>query len=463
MAAFCSTVLTLAIGLAAPVHADALTADQRMAVQIYKELIEINTVADAGDTGRAADAMAGRLLAAGFSAADVQVFKPAPDKGNLVARLRGTGARRPVLLLAHLDVVAANPKDWSLDPFTFVERDGYYYGRGTSDDKYMAATWVANLIRYKKEGYTPDRDIIVVLETDEEIGDRHAVGIRWLLKNHRNLIDAEYALNEGGGVAQRSGKPYRVNVAIDEKLAVNYALEVLNKGGHSSLPIPDNAIYHLAEGLARLSRFAFPINLTAATRASFEHEAEIAGKGTAADIRLVLSGAGDPEAAARLSARPSYNAALRTTCVTTMLAGGHATNALPQAARATINCRIMPGESPADIQATLVRVLADDKISVTQQGQPIPTAPSAINGELLSAIEKTAAEFWPGVPVVPVMAAGATDGKFLRNAGIPTYGHSGLVANEVRAHGRDERVAVKSFFEGGEYLYRLVKRISGGN
>ncbi len=463
-AAAVATAALLAFGGARPAPAQTLTAQQQLAFDIYKELVEIITVTDTGDTGRAADAMAARLRAAGFEAADVQVFKPAPRKGNLVARLRGTGARKPILLLAHLDVVEALPADWSFDPFKLTENDGYYYGRGSGDDKYMAATFVANLIRYKKEGFRPDRDIIVALETDEETGDDDALGIQWLIKNHRDLIDADFALNEGGGVGVKRGKPIRNSIQTSEKVYLTYRLEVTNKGGHSSLPRADNAIYQLAESLARLGRFSFPVNLNPTTRAYFGRTAELETPQTAADIRSVLSASPDPAALVRLNADAEYNAQLRTTCVATRLEGGHADNALPQTAGAVVNCRIMPDEKADDVTATLTRVLADAQISVTPLGKPELSSPSALNEGLLSVIEKTSAEFWPGVPVVPIMSTGATDGSYLRNAGIPTYGHSGLAGDvdDVRAHGKDERVAVKSFREGGEYLYRLVKRLSGG-
>src|SRR5499427_2799183 len=444
--------------------ARALTPQQQLAVDIYKELVEINTVTQTGDTGRAADAMAARLIKAGFDSADVQVFKPAQRKGNLVARLRGTGARKPILLLAHLDVVEALPEDWSVEPFRLTEKDGYFYGRGASDDKYMAATFVANLIRYRQEGYRPDRDIILALETDEEILDANAMGIQWLLKNHRDLIDAEFALNEGGGVGFKRGKPIRSSIQTSEKVTFSYTLGVTNKGGHSSVPSTDNAIYHLAEGLARLGKFSFPVNLNVTTRQSFERTIDLETPETAADIRSVLSANPDPAALARLSANPGYNAQLRTTCVATMLEGGHAYNALPQTARATVNCRIMPGERVEEVKATLVRVLADDQIVVTQIGEPVLSAPSALHEEIMGAIAKLSAEFWPGAPIIPTMSAGATDGSYLRNAGIPTYGHSGLAGDvdDVRVHGRDERALVRSFFDGQEYLYRLVKMLSGG-
>jgi Peptidase family M20/M25/M40/Peptidase dimerisation domain len=282
--------------------------------------------------------MAARLRAAGFSGDDVQVFKPAPRKGNLVARLRGTGARKPILLVAHLDVVEALASDWSFDPFKLTEKDGYFYGRGSGDDKFMAATFVANLIRYKQENFIPNRDIILALETDEEIGDSDGLGIQWLIKNHRDLIEAEYALNEGGGVGIKNGKLIGNSLQTMEKVYLNYRLEVLNKGGHSSVPSTDNAIYHLAEGLARLGKFSFPVNLNTTTRAYLARTAELESSQTAADIRSVLSASPDPAALARLSANPAYNAQLRTTCVATMLEGGHAVNALPQTARALVNC-----------------------------------------------------------------------------------------------------------------------------
>jgi acetylornithine deacetylase/succinyl-diaminopimelate desuccinylase-like protein len=456
-----AVVLTLAFGAGKTAHA--LTPQQQLAYDVYKELVEINTVTATGDTARAADAMAARLLAAGFDSADVQVFKPAPRKGNVVARLRGTGARKPILLLAHIDVVEARREDWTYDPFKLTEKDGYFYGRGTGDDKFMAAAFVANLIRYKQEGYKPDRDLILALETDEEILDGNGMGVQWLLANHRDLIDAEFALNEGGGVGLKRGKPIRNSIQTSEKVAYTYQLAVTNKGGHSSVPSPDNAIYHLAEGLARLGKFAFPVNLNTTTRQSFERSAELETREMAADIRAALSATPDPAALERLSANPAYNAQLRTTCVATMLEGGHAYNALPQTARAAVNCRILPGEKIEDVTATLTRVLADDKITLTPLASPVLSAPSAIDEGLLSAIEKTSAEFWPGTPVVPVMSTGATDGSYLRNAGIPTFGHSGLASDvdDNRAHGKDERVAVKAFYEGNEYLYRLVKRLSG--
>ena len=450
--------------MTSPAAAEASSPQRQLAFDIYKELVEINTVTATGDTARAAEAMAARLKAAGFPDADIQVSQPAPRKGNLVARLRGSGARKPILLLAHLDVVPANPEDWTVDPFKLTEKDGYYYGRGSGDDKYMAAAFVNNMIRYKQEGYKPDRDIILALETDEEILDRNALGIQWLLKNHRDLIDAEFAFNEGGGVGLKDGKPIRNSVQTSEKVALTYQLDVRDKGGHSSVPTKDNAIYRLAEGLLRLSRFSFPLDLNETTRAYFERAAQFEGEQTASDMRAVLQDKPDPAAISRLSANPVYNAQLRTTCVATILSGGHAANALPQLASAKVNCRIMPGEPVDEVKATLERVLADDQIAVTQLGQPVLSAPSALNEEIMGSIGKLTGEFWPGAVVLPTMSAGATDGSHLRNAGIPTYGHSGLAGDiyDIRAHGKDERVLIKSFYEGEDYLYRLVKVLSGG-
>lgn len=446
--------------------AEGLNPNQQRAFDIYKELIEINTVTATGDTLKAAEAMAARLRAGGFPDADVRVLSPAPRKGNLVARLRGTGARKPILLLAHIDVVPAAREDWSTDPFKLIEQDGYFYARGSGDDKYMAAVFVANLIRYRQEGYKPDRDIIVALETDEEILDKDALGIQFLLKNHRDLIDAEFALNEGGGVGLREGAPVRNSVQTSEKVSVSYALTVKNKGGHSSVPVADNAIYRLAAGLTRLSAFSFPIRLTETTRAYFERMAQMTGGQFADDLRAVLSGESDSTAPSviRLSANAFFNAQLRTTCVATMLEGGSAINALPQLASAKVNCRLIPGEPIEGVKAALEKTLADDQIVVTQLDSPVLSAPSALSDQIVGPITKLSAEFWPGAVVLPTMSTGATDGSYLRNAGIPTYGHSGLASDvsESRAHGRDERILVKSFFEGGEYLYRLVKAFAGG-
>ena len=455
---------TLLVASAHAGRAQALNANQQLARDIYKELIEINTTTDAdpGGTTQAAEAMAARLRAAGFAAADVQVLSAGPRDGNLVARLRGSGAagRKPILLLAHLDVVAARRDDWSIDPFTFTEKDGFYYGRGTSDDKAMAAIWIANMIRMKQEGFVPDRDLIVALTSDEEGGDHN--GVEWLLANKRELVDAAYALNEGGGGFLKNGKPFVHNVQAAEKVYYDFTFEVRNKGGHSSRPVKDNAIYHLANALARLERYDFPVMLNDVTRAYFERLARAETGQTAADMRAVAKNPADAAAVRRLSAQPVYNSMLRTTCVATQLQGGHAPNALPQLARANVNCRVLPNHDVKDVQATLVRLAGDTAVHVSPAPEPRGGPASPLSDEVLRPIERLTAEMWPGIPVVPVMSTGATDGRPLRQGGIPTYGVSGLFGDmdDSRAHGRDERMLIKSFFEGQEFLYRLVKELS---
>jgi acetylornithine deacetylase/succinyl-diaminopimelate desuccinylase-like protein len=435
------------------------TGEQAALREIYRELVEINTTDSVGDNTQAAEAMAARLRAAGFPAADVQVLAPAPRKGNLVARFRGTGARKPLLLLAHLDVVEARREDWTTDPFTLVEKDGYFYGRGTSDDKAMAAIFVDTLIRLKREGFRPTRDIILALTADEELGSSSKYnGVRWLLANHRSLIEAELAINEGGGGEIRGGRHTVNRLQTGEKVPINFRLEVTNPGGHSSRPQKDNAIYQLAEGLVRLSGFEFPASLNETTRMYFERTASQHSGQLADDMRGAAKTPPDPAALARLSADSVYNSTLRTTCVATRLEGGHATNALPQTARATVNCRVLPGEKPEDVQATLVRVLASDKITVTVTSEFIASPPSPLNPDLMSRVERITTEMWPGALVIPSMSTGATDSRWLRNAGIQSYGVSGLFyARDSRAHGMDEHVSVSAFYEGQTFLYRLVK------
>ena len=448
-------VALLALGAAPVPPDDALRA-------IYKELVEINTVDPAGDDTRAARAMEARLLAAGFPAADVQVLEPQPRKGNLVARLHGTGARRPLLLLAHLDVVEARREDWSVDPFTLLEKDGYFYGRGTGDDKAMAAIWIATLIRLREEGFRPDRDIVVALTSDEETGP--ANGVDWLLKTHRDLVDADLALNEGGRGQIKDGRYIANGIQASEKVFESFRLEVTNPGGHSSLPRKDNAIYRLAAGLGRLAAFDFPVQLGEVTRAYFDRMASLTPGPEAADMKAVLRAPPDPEAVARLSLSPYENALMRTTCVATRLEGGHAENALPQMARAIVNCRILPGTPAGEVQATLVRVLADDGISVTSLAPAKPSPPSPLTPDIMGPVAEVTSEMWPGVPVLPMMSTGATDSLYLRQSGVRAYGVSGLFGDvsDNRAHGKDERVGVRQLYEGREFLYRLVKRLSSG-
>jgi len=441
---------------------DSLLPDAQLFRQIYQELVEINTTESAGDTVRAAEAMAARLRAGGLPAADIRVLSSGPRKGNLVARLRGTGALRPLLLIAHIDVVEAKPEDWDFDPFRLQEVDGYFRGRGTIDDKAMASIFVANLIRYVAEGFRPDRDIILALTTDEELSDSPHDGAHWLLEHHRDLIDAEFGINEGGGGALKDGRPARMSVQLAEKVYQSFRLEVKDPGGHSSLPRRDNPIYRLAQGLGRLAKYDFPVRLNAVTRAYFEKAAPTEDRDVAAAIGSLLGGSSDPQALAPLSERAPYNAQIHTTCVATLLEAGHAENALPQTARATVNCRIMPDEPVADVERTLLRVIDDPKIAVIPIGQAVLSPPSPLNPELMTAVERLTAQMWPGVPVVPTMSAGYTDSRWLRNAGIPAYGVSGLFSDPGRngVHGLNEQIGVKELYAGKEFLYRLVKTLA---
>jgi acetylornithine deacetylase/succinyl-diaminopimelate desuccinylase-like protein len=450
-----------------PAQAQAPTPAQQALRALYKELVEINTTDSAGSCTAAAEAMRAHLKAGGIPDADLHLLVPpgGPKKGNLVARLRGTGAKKPILLLAHLDVVEAKREDWARDPFKLIEENGYFYARGASDDKAMAAVFIDNLMRYRREGYRPERDIILALTCDEEIIPSKFNGVEFLLKHHRPLVDAEFALNEGaGGLLDRDGKPVRMAIQAGEKVFLTYTLEVINRGGHSSVPVKDNAITHLAGGLARLGAFDFPFKLSDTTRAYFERLSAIETGPVAADMKAILRNPPDPEALARLSQIAPYNATVRTTCVATMVDAGHATNALPQRARATVNCRILPGESVDEVQKTLVRVLADDRIKITPQGEATLSPPPPLTREILGPFEAVSAQLWPGVPVVPTMLVAATDSRFLNNAGIWSYGMSGMFRDPDGGgvHGLNERIRVRSLYEGHEFLYRVVKLYAGG-
>ncbi len=438
-------------------------AEKKLAHDIYKEFVEIQSGFTTGATTPVAEAAAARLRAAGFPEADIFVGGANPTKANLVVRYHGTGALKPVLLLAHIDVVEAKREDWSMDPFQLIERDGFFYGRGTGDDKAQAAIWIANLIQYKKEGFKPDRDIIVALTADEEGGGPYN-GVDWLLKNHRDLIDSEFALNEGGWGEESKGKKISNDLQVSEKYVINFRLEVRNKGGHSSMPVADNAIYRLAAALQRLANFGFPLKPNEVTAAYFQQMAKIETGPLKED--LAKAGKGSQEALQRLAAAsPVWNAALRTTCVATLLEGGHAMNALPQLAAATVNCRVLPEDSVDYVHTTLQRVVADDQVSVKILGESAPGPASALRPDVLAAVTRATEALWPNVPVVPIMVMGATDGKALRIAGIPTYGVQGIFfdRDDIRFHGRDERVGVQSFYEGQAFLYELVKTLSKGS
>ncbi len=436
-------------------------ADRALVRAIYQELLEINTTHSSGSTTVAAEAMAARLRAAGIPAADIAVLGPSAKKGNLVARLRGKGGEKPLLLLAHLDVVEAKREDWSVDPFKLLEKDGFFYARGSLDDKAMAAIFTESMIRMKSEKTPLRRDVILALTADEEGGDEEN-GVDWLLREHRALVDAGLVLNEGGGGRMRAGKYLLNGVQAAEKTYMDFELAVTNKGGHSSLPVKDNAIYRLANGLIRLERLVFPIELNEVTRAYLDGAARVESADVAKDLRAVAKQPSDAAALARLAAQPSYNAMLRTTCVATEIAGGHAANALPQRATATVNCRILPGHTAAEVQSAIVGALADAEIKVAMTGREIFGPRAAIDPGFLEIVERVSAETFPGVPVVPMMSTGATDSKYFRLAGIPAYGVSGLFVDvdDVRAHGRDERLGVAQFYEGQVFLWRLVQALA---
>ena len=431
---------------------------------IFKELIEVNTSDSAGNTGVLAARIAGRLKAAGFPAGDITILGYDPKFQSLVARYRGRNAgRKPILLMAHLDVVAARREDWSFDPYGFRELDGYYYGRGTSDNKAGVATLVANLIRLKQEKFVPDRDLIMVLTADEETTGQ---SITWLMKEHRDLIDAEYALNtDGGGGSLKNGKPVSFSVQTAEKIFLHLQLDVRNKGGHSSLPVKDNAIYRLATALTRVGGYDFPVRLNETTRAFFER-ASLSETGRRATDMRALAATSDPAAAARLSEEsPYFNSVMRTTCVATLLTGGHADNALPQLARANVNCRILPDDTQDSVKAVLTRVVNDPEVDITVKTAARPSPPSPLRTDIVGPVERLVKEMWPTATVVPEMSTGATDGLDVRNGGIPVYGVGALFGEEgdSREHGRDERVGVDAFHRSTAFWYQLVKALTSGD
>jgi acetylornithine deacetylase/succinyl-diaminopimelate desuccinylase-like protein len=465
---FCNLVLAQPQTSLSPEHlsSEHLSSEHQAAHDIFKELIEINTTdTPAGNVTTAAEAMAARFRAAGFSAEDVQVIGPLPNKKNLVVRFRGHGQAKPILFLAHLDVVEALRQDWSMDPFKLNEVDGFFYGRGTSDIKQGDTELVANFIRLKKEGWTPSRDLIIALTADEEGGESN--GVQWLIKNHRELIDAEFCINtDAGGFETKKGKRLLLGMQTSEKNYVDFRLEVKSNGGHSSRPVKDNAIYHLAQGLARLADFDFPVSLNETTRGYFERTAPLESPATGADFQAVIgTDQSKADAAAKhLSESSAYfNALLRTTCVATRLEGGHANNALPQTAAANVNCRMLPQDSLQNVQSTLKRVLGDDRITVSVVGEAVPAPASAINPVIVGKLQALSGKLYGGLPIVPVMDTGASDGKYLRIAGIPSYGVPGVFedVDDSRAHGKDERIGVKDFYDGVDFYYEFIKSLAG--
>jgi acetylornithine deacetylase/succinyl-diaminopimelate desuccinylase-like protein len=449
--------------------------DRAEAREIFKQLIEINTTdTPLGNVTTATAAMQKRFLDAGFPAADVLLLGPDARKQNLVVRLRagGTPTGKPVLFLCHMDVVEALRSDWSTDPFQFVEKDGYYYGRGSQDMKNSDAALVETFLRLHREGYKPRRDLILALTADEEGGKFN--GAEWLVREHRELVDAAYVINpDAGGVELDHGRAVVADVEATEKVYSDFQITATNRGGHSSLPRPDNAIYELTSALNKLAAYVFPFEMNEVTRTYFKNLAEQEMGQTQADIRAVLAAPPDLAAAARLGAEPSFNANFRTTCVATRLTAGHANNALPQTAQAIVNCRIFPGHSPEEIRRQLIGIFADDKLAVkfvSDAGVVSDTAPDrkamvppAPIPEVFGPLTRLTQAIWPGIAVTPVMENGASDSIYFAQTGIPSYGYSGIALerDDERAHGRDERLPVDSYWKSLDFFYSFAKAEGG--
>jgi len=464
MSKLIGAVAAIAIAATAA-HAQTASPDQAAFRDLYKELVETNTTYSAGSCTLAAERMAARLKAAGFPETDLHLLVPPdhPKDGNLVAVYPGKDPKaKAVLMLAHIDVVEAKREDWVRDPFKLVEEGGYFYGRGASDDKAQAAIWVDSLIRYRHEGFKPRRTIKMALTCGEE-GGGQVNGASWLAQTQRELIDAEFALNEGaGGAFDAAGKRVAHNIQAGEKTSVGFKLEVTNPGGHSSRPVPDNAIYHLIRARDRISQYEFPVQLNEATRGYFTKMSKIVGGETGAAMTAIVANPQDKAAYTTLSKDPSMHAILGTTCVATRLEAGHANNALPQRATAIVNCRIFPGVPVEEVQQTLVKVAADPAVSITwpSDGRSrVEAGAPPLTPQVMGPIEKLSAQMWPGVPVVPLLLAAGTDAKPLIAAGIPTYGVSGIFYEPDlgHIHGLNERIGVTSLYEGRDFLYRLVK------
>jgi acetylornithine deacetylase/succinyl-diaminopimelate desuccinylase-like protein len=470
--------LLAAMLFAARLQAQSITMDpatRQLAHDVFKQLIEINSTDSIGSTTAVAEAMRKRLLDAGFPAADVVVLGPNPRKGNMVARLRGRpgSTLKPVLIICHTDVVEAKREDWTTDPFVFTEKDGFFYGRGTQDMKNSDAAVVMAFIRMKRENYVPDRDLILALTADEEGGKSN--GVDWLVKNHPDLVNAEFVLNpDAGGLTTKNGKPILLGVEATEKLYADYRVAATNPGGHSSLPTPDNAIYHVADALSRLEKSPFPFELNEVTRAELTTRATLVQGQEADDIRAILKTPPDPAAMQRLAANPVYNATMRTTCVATMMSAGHAPNALPGHAQANVNCRILPGHSQEEVRQDLIRIFADPTLTVDyvdNSGEVLgkgsdraAAPPPPLNEAVFKPLRNTVHTMWPGLTILPEMETGASDSVITIAAGMPSYGFSGMAIEEgdERAHGRDERLGIESYYAGVEFEYLYLKAMTGG-
>ena len=459
----------VAIASLAQVQAQTPSPDETAFRDLYRQLIEINTTRSVGSCTAAAEAMRARLLAAGIPASDTQILAPPdrPKDGALIAVLHGRDrTAKPILLLAHIDVVEAKREDWERDPFKLIEEKGWFYARGASDDKAMAAVFTDSLIRYRQEGFKPRRDIKLALTCGEETSEIFN-SVRWLTETQPAVLSALFALNEGaGGEIDQNEKPVALQIQAGEKVYQDFALEASDVGGHSSRPTKNNPIVRLSAGLAKLGAHDFAIALNQATRGYFEAEAKLMPPEVAADMRAVLKNPPDEAAAERLWAvNPGWNGSLRTTCVVTEIEGGHAPNALPQHVRANVNCRILPGVPISEVQEEIVRVLGDGKISVSPTGEAgMQAPPPPLSERIMGPVRKVAGSIWPGVAIVPTMATGATDGRFLNATGVPTYGLSGMFhdAEGSRAHGLNERIRVKSLMDGRHFLYDVVKLYANG-
>lgn len=439
-------------------------ADEAAFRSLYKQLVETNTTLSAGSCTQAAEEMQARLVAAGIPKSDTQILTPPnrPKDGNLLALLRGSDAKaKPMLLLAHIDVVEAKREDWVRDPFKLVEENGWFYARGASDDKAMASVFTDSLIRYRKEGFKPKRDIKLALTCGEETPDTFN-GVHWLLKTHPDVLQAAFALNEGaGGELDANDKPVALQIQAGEKVYQDFELTAQDPGGHSSRPTHKNPIVWVSNALAKIGAYDFPIQLNDVTRAYFKAEIELQAPAIGADMRAVLADPPDPAAVQRLWAvNPGWNGIVRTTCTPTQVEGGHAPNALPQHVRANVNCRILPNTPVAEVQKQLVQIVGDDKVTIKPVAEVGSSSkPPPLSPQIMQPVRKVADEIWPGVAIVPTMSAGATDGRYLNEAGIPTYGLSGMFHDHEgsHAHGLNERIRVKSLLDGRRFLYEIVK------
>jgi acetylornithine deacetylase/succinyl-diaminopimelate desuccinylase-like protein len=436
---------------------------------LYKELVEINTTLSEGSCTAAANAMKAHLVRAGYPESDLHVIAPPnqPKHGNLIALLPGTDANlKPLMLLAHLDVVEARREDWIRDPFTLVEEGGYFYARGAADDKSMASIFTDSMVRFRQEGYKPRRGVKLALTCGEETPNTFN-GVSYLLEHHRALIDAAFALNEGGGgrMDPKTGAYQYNGIQAGEKLYQDFTLETVNQGGHSARPTPDNAIFQMVQALAKIQVFEFPVEFNEVTRGFFARYGEIVGGAEGADMKAAAAN-GDAAAVTRLKKNPTLNGMLHTTCVPTMIDGGHAFNALPQHVTANVNCRIFPGHEAEEVRQTLIRTIGDAGVKVSFQAEPEKAGPPPVlTPDIMGPIERLTSELFPGVPVVPAQSSGGTDGRFLTPAGVPTYGVSGSFSDGAtnNAHGLNERIRVQSLMESREFLYQLTKMYAGGN